>query len=118
MHQYIVVPTFYTLFATLTLVVFHPFLCTKSRQDLKEAFNVHPALATPIPPQHSPSYTPSCIYLGMALVAYAVIAIGNDVEIDINLAISSLIILFALTHIHMSPLRALLDSPENRPVHS
>ncbi|PUA19502.1 hypothetical protein [Glaciimonas sp. PCH181] len=107
-----------TIVGALTIVVFSPVFKARNMEDLVEALKTRPVLAKAVASKSSRNYIYSCIYLFISLVAYVVIAIGNDVEIDIDLAISTLVILLAITHARVWQLRTLLRPPESHLVHT
>lgn len=100
-----------TIVATLTIVVFYPVFKAKDWEDLNDALKTRPVLTQAVISKNSRSYLRSYIYFSIALAAYVVIAIGNDVEIDMDLAMTSLIILFAITIARVWFLRRLLGKP-------
>jgi hypothetical protein len=100
-----------TVAATLTMVMFYPVVKAKNVVDLNEALKTRPMLAKAIINKNSRSYNRTCIYFSIALAAYIVIAIGNDVEVDMDLAMTSLAILFSITLARVWFLRRLLGKP-------
>ncbi|SFI48736.1 hypothetical protein SAMN04515618_13014 [Collimonas sp. OK307] len=97
--------------ATLIAIVFYPIFKAKTAPNLNEAFKTWPELAKITSNKYSRNYNRSCIYFSIALAAYVVIAIGNDVEVDLDLAMTSLVILFAVTFARVWSLRKPLARP-------
>jgi hypothetical protein len=100
-----------TIAATLTIVVFYPVFKAKGWEDLNDTLKTRPVLTKAVISKKSRSYNRTCIYFSIALAAYIVIAIGNDVEVDMDLAMTSLVILFAVTLARVWFLRRLLGKP-------
>lgn len=114
MDQNIAFTLLNTIVVTLTIVVFYPVFKAMNTEDLNEALKTRSVLAKAVASKSSRSYIRSCIYFFISLVAYVVIAIGNDVEVDMDLAASSLLILFAITVARVWGLRKLLGQRENQ----
>jgi hypothetical protein len=81
----------------VTIVVFYPVFITKNANNLSNALKTRPLLARVNVSKNVRSHNQNCIFFSIALAAYIVIAIGNDVEIDMDLAMTALVILFAIT---------------------
>lgn len=105
---------FNSIFATLAIVMFYPVFKTKGADDLNEAFKSRPVLAKAVARKGSRSYVRSSIYFAISFVAYGVTAIDGDIEVDMDLATLSLLILFAITLARVCNLRKLLGSPANQ----
>ncbi|NMM38587.1 MAG: hypothetical protein HHJ09_14005 [Glaciimonas sp.] len=101
---------FNAIIATLVIVMFYPVFKAKHVQDLHEALKTRPVLAKTIARKNARSYLRSSIYFAISFVAYGVIAIGDEVEVDMDLATLSLLILFAITLARVWKLRKLLGS--------
>lgn len=110
--------TFFTLFnsiiATLTIVVFYSVFKAKNVEDLTEALKTRPVLAKVVARKGSRSYIRSSIYFAISIVVYGVTAIGGDIEVDMDLATLSLVILFFITLARVWKLHKLLGSPANQ----
>lgn len=110
--------TFFTLFnsivAALTIAVFYPVFKAKNVAGLNQALNTRPVLAKAIARKGSRSYLRSGLFFAISFVAYGVIAIGSEVEVDMDLATLSLFILFAITLARVWKLRTLLGNPANQ----
>jgi hypothetical protein len=104
---------------TLTATTFYPVFTVKDTADLNEALKTQPMLAKIVARKNSHSYIRCYAFFSITLTAYIVIAIINDVEIDIDLAMTSLVILLAITHPRMWRLRRTPGKPPIRaPFHS
>lgn len=103
-----------TIAAMMTIVVFYPVVKAKNWKDLNEALKTRPLLAKAVINKNPLSYNRACIFFSIALAAYIVIAIGNDVAVDMDLAMTSVAILFAITLARVWGLRKLLGTPESR----
>ncbi|SDY97974.1 hypothetical protein SAMN04515617_1408 [Collimonas sp. OK242] len=100
-----------TVATTLTATTFYPVFTAKDVVELNEALKTRLVLAKAVINKNSHSYNRTCIYFSIALAAYIVIAIGNDVEVDMDLAMTSLVILFAIPLARVWFLRRLLGKP-------
>ena len=97
MNQNILFTLCNAIFTTLSIAVLYPLFKTSTVIELHEALKIRPVLVKTVGNKNIRSHNQSCIFFSIALAAYVVIAIGNDVEVDIDLAITSLVILFAIT---------------------
>ncbi|WP_211464559.1 hypothetical protein [Collimonas silvisoli] len=100
-----------TVATTLTETTFYPVFTAKDVIDLSASFKSQPMLAKIVAHKSSHSYVRCYIFFSIALAAYIVIAIGNDVEVDMDLAMTSLVILFSITLAKVDFLRRLLGKP-------
>ncbi|WP_211468073.1 hypothetical protein [Collimonas silvisoli] len=111
MNQHISLTLCNTVGATLSIVAFYSAVKVKAVTELNQALKIRPMLVPAGASDTSRSYNRTCIYFSIALAAYIVIAIGNDVEVDMDLAMTSLVILFAVTLARVWFLRRLLGKP-------
>src|SRR5207244_1445560 len=90
------------------IFIFYPVFRAKNVEDLNEAIKVRPLLAKAVARKASRSYIRSSIFFVISFVVYGVIAIGSDVEVDMDLATLSLVIGFAIVFFRVWKLRKLL----------
>lgn len=90
--------TFFMLFnsviVTLAVVMFYPVFKAQYLEGLNEMLKTRPVLAEAIDQKDSRSYIRNSTYCAISFVAYGVIAIGS--EVDMDLATLSLFILFSI----------------------
>ena len=92
---------------SFVLVMLYPVLKSKSLQELNDSLKTRPLLAKMAASKSARSYWQACIYFLISFIAYGVIANSGDVEVDMDLALLSLFILFFITLIRVWKLRSL-----------
>jgi hypothetical protein len=92
---------------SFVLVMLYPILTSKSLQELNDSLKTRPLLAKMVASKSARSYLQACIYFLISFIAYSVIANSGDVEVDMDLAMLSLLILFFITLIRVWKLRSL-----------
>jgi hypothetical protein len=103
-----------TIIGTLAIAMFYPAFKATNVNDLNESLKTRPMLAKALARKSTRSYIPTSIYFAISFVAYGVIAICGEVDVDMDLATISLVIVFVITIARIWKLRRLLGKPTNQ----
>lgn len=111
MNQNIFSALLNAIVVAVMIVAFYSVFIAKNAGNLSDALTTRPLLAKANASKNFRTHNHSCIFVSIALAAYIVIAIGNDVEVDMDLAMTSLVILLSIMFARAWSLRKPLARP-------